>query len=550
MLFPSRTCKTLYLFSALLTAQLSFFAQETIVIFAINDPHSEIENFSKIKPLIDAEKAKNQKVYFVAAGDLFSGNPIVDYHEDKGFPMIDMLNKTALDVSVIGNHEFDYGQDILNERIAQANFPFILDNFTGGTGELADIEGSTIITKDNFSIAFVGVVETGSPGGYPLTHPKKIQGLSFTEGLDSFEGYRDLKTSDDVDLIVALTHYGSYKDDEILNKYEYVDLVIGGHNNREYGVAYANGYKVMSGVNLDKISKTTLTVNNKKITNFEFELIDLRDENLAIDSSLSEDIADYFDNPNFYTNIGSSVSQLTTASTGCFYTDALQKISGSDIVIQNFGGIRDVIYEGTITPFSIYSIDPFGNGFDTFSMTVAQLRNFLNGYSSGFTYSLDASFTVQKNDNNEFIFLKNGNLLDDSDSITLSLNDYISNVFPNLFPASPTFTFPLTTAEYLIQYLTEYVTEPINYLGCAQTNNTLDIAEIFSESVVKMHPSYIEINSKEPVFSAEIYSITGQLLHRSMNSNKIDIQFLTKGIYLFKLNSENGSQFKIQKFIK
>ena len=550
MLFPSRTCKTLYLFSALLTAQLSFFAQETIVIFAINDPHSEIENFSKIKPLIDAEKAKNQKVYFVAAGDLFSGNPIVDYHEDKGFPMIDMLNKTALDVSVIGNHEFDYGQDILNERIAQANFPFILDNFTGGTGELADIEGSTIITKDNFSIAFVGVVETGSPGGYPLTHPKKIQGLSFTEGLDSFEGYRDLKTSDDVDLIVALTHYGSYKDDEILNKYEYVDLVIGGHNNREYGVAYANGYKVMSGVNLDKISKTTLTVNNKKITNFEFELIDLRDENLAIDSSLSEDIADYFDNPNFYTNIGSSVSQLTTASTGCFYTDALQKISGSDIVIQNFGGIRDVIYEGTITPFSIYSIDPFGNGFDTFSMTVAQLRNFLNGYSSGFTYSLDASFTVQKNGNNEFIFLKNGNLLDDSDSITLSLNDYISNVFPNLFPASPTFTFPLTTAEYLIQYLTEYVTEPINYLGCAQTNNTLDIAEIFSESVVKMHPSYIEINSKEPVFSAEIYSITGQLLHRSMNSNKIDIQFLTKGIYLFKLNSENGSQFKIQKFIK
>ena len=550
MLFPSRTCKTLYLFSALLTAQLSFFAQETIVIFAINDPHSEIENFSKIKPLIDAEKAKNQKVYFVAAGDLFSGNPIVDYHEDKGFPMIDMLNKTALDVSVIGNHEFDYGQDILNERIAQANFPFILDNFTGGTGELADIEGSTIITKDNFSIAFVGVVETGSPGGYPLTHPKKIQGLSFTEGLDSFEGYRDLKTSDDVDLIVALTHYGSYKDDEILNKYEYVDLVIGGHNNREYGVAYANGYKVMSGVNLDKISKTTLTVNNKKITNFEFELIDLRDENLAIDSSLSEDIADYFDNPNFYTNIGSSVSQLTTASTGCFYTDALQKISGSDIVIQNFGGIRDVIYEGTITPFSIYSIDPFGNGFDTFSMTVAQLRNFLNGYSSGFTYSLDASFTVQKNGNNEFIFLKNGNLLDDSDSITLSLNDYISNVFPNLFPASPTFTFPLTTAEYLIQYLTEYVTEPINYLGCAQTNNTLDIAEIFSKSVVKMHMSYIEINSKEPVFSAEIYSITGQLLHRSMNSNKIDIQFLTKGIYLFKLNSKNGSQFKIQKFIK
>jgi 5'-nucleotidase/UDP-sugar diphosphatase len=550
MLFLSKIHKIIYLFLASLTIQFSSLAQETVVIFAINDPHSEIENFSKIKPLIDAEKAKNQKVYFVAAGDLFSGNPFVDYHEDKGFPMIDMLNKTALDVSVIGNHEFDYGQEILNERIAQANFPFILDNFTGGTGELATIEGSTIITKDNFSIAFIGVVETSSPGGHPLTHPKKIKGLSFTEGLDSFEAYKNLKTTDNVDLIVALTHYGSYKDDEILEKYKYVDLVVGGHNNREYGVAYANGYKVMSGVNLNKISKTTLTVTNKKITKFEFELIDLRDENLAVDSNLSEDIAGYFDNPRFYTNIGSSVSQLTTTSTGCFYTDALQKISGSDMVVQNFGGIRDVLKKGTITPFSIYSIDPFGNGFDTFSMTVAQLRNFLNEFSSRFAYSLDTSFSVQKNSDDAFIFLKDGNLLDDNDSITLSLNDYVSSVFPDLFPASPTFSFPLTTADYLIEYLTDYVTEPIDYLGCSQTNNTLSTDETFSESVVKIYPLYIEINLKEPVFSTEIYSITGQLLHNSVNTNKIDTQFLTKGIYLLKLNSKNGSRFKVQKFIK
>ena len=550
MLFSSRIYKIIFLFSASLTLQFSSFAQETIVIFAINDPHSEIENFAKIKPLIDAEKAKNQKVYFVAAGDLFSGNPIVDYHQNKGYPMIDMLNKTGLDVSVIGNHEFDYGQEILNDRLEQANFPFICDNVSGGTGKLGDIKGSTIITKDNFSIAFVGVVETGSPGGYPLTHPKKIEGLSFTEGLDSFENYKDLKVNDDVDLIVALTHYGSYEDEKILENYDFVDLVIGGHTNQEYGVAHANGYKVMSGGNLEKISKTTLTITNKQITNFEFELINLSNSNLALDNAIAEDIDEYFNNPRFYTNIGSSLSTLTTTSTGCFYTDALQKISGSDMVIQNFGGIRNVLEEGTITPFSIYSIDPFGNGFDTFSMTVPQLRNFLNEFSSRFAYSLDTSFSVQKNDDNTFVFLRGGDLLDDSDLITLSLNDYISSVFPALFPASPTFSFPLTTADYLIEYLTDYITQPIDYLDCSQTNNTLSIANVFNESVVKIYPLYIEINLKEPVFSTEIYSITGQLLHKSVNTNKIDTQFLTKGIYLLKLNSKNGSRFKVQKFIK
>ncbi len=544
------TFKKIFILSSFLVFQYSIFAQETVVIFAINDPHSEIENFAKIKPLIDAEKAKNEKVYFVSGGDLFSGNPIVDYHKDKGYPMIDMLNKTELDVSVIGNHEFDYGQAILNDRLNQANFPFICDNVSGGTGKLGNIQGSTIITKDSFSIAFVGVVETGSPGGYPLTHPKKIQGLSFTEGLDSFENYKDLKINDDVDLIVALTHYGSYKDEEILENYDFVDLVIGGHNDQEYGVAHANGYKVMSGVNLEKISKTTLTVTNKQITNFEFELINLSDPNLAIDNSLSIDIDTYFNNPNFYTNIGYSLSTLTNNSTGCFYTDALQVISNSDMVIQNSGGIRDRIYEGIITPFSIYSIDPFGNGFDTYTMTVSELRNFLNEYPSSYSYSLDVSFKVFKNENNEFIFFKDEILLQDNSQVTLSLNDYISNVFPNLFPTKPSYSFPLTTADYIIEYLTNYTNQPIDYLDCNRRNYTLNINDVVKEPIAKIYPSYIEINSKENNFGVEIYNITGQLIYSSVNSDKINTQFLTNGIYLLKLNSRNNSQSKVQTFVK
>ena len=544
------TYKRIFILSSFLVFQYSIFAQETVVIFAINDPHSEIENFAKIKPLIDAEKAKNEKVYFVSGGDLFSGNPIVDYHKDKGYPMIDMLNKTQLDVSVIGNHEFDYGQAILNDRLDQANFPFICDNVSGGTGKLGNIQGSTIITKDSFSIAFVGVVETGSPGGYPLTHPKKIQGLSFTEGLDSFENYKDLKINDDVDLIVALTHYGSYKDEEILENYDFVDLVIGGHNNQEYGVAYANGYKVMSGVNLEKISKTTLTVTNKQITNFKFELINLSDPNLTIDNSLSIDIDTYFNNPNFYTNIGSSLSTLSGNSTGCFYTDALQVISDSDMVIQNSGGIRDRIYEGIITPFSIYSIDPFGNGFDTYTMTVSELRNFLNEYPSSFSYSLDASFKVFKNENNEFIFFKNDILLLDNSQVTLSLNDYISSVFPNLLPTNPSYSFPFTTADYIIEYLTNHTDQPIDYLDCNRRNYTLNINDVVKEPIAKIYPSYIEINSKENNFGVEIYNITGQLIYSSVNSNKINTQFLSNGIYILKLNSRNNSRFKVQTFVK
>ena len=61
LLIPFKRIPILLYFLAF---QCATFAQETIVIFAINDPHSEIENFAKIKPLIDAEKAIDAARFF------------------------------------------------------------------------------------------------------------------------------------------------------------------------------------------------------------------------------------------------------------------------------------------------------------------------------------------------------------------------------------------------------------------------------------------------------------------------------------------------------
>jgi 5''-nucleotidase/2'',3''-cyclic phosphodiesterase and related esterases len=148
-----------------------------VVIFSVNDVHGRIDNFAKIKPILEAANSEYQSVYFVSAGDLFSGNPIVDFHPEKGYPLIDLLSKTGLDVNVLGNHEFDYGQEALTARVQQASFDFICSNVEPGAGSLEDFPDYTVIQKGPVKIAFVGVVETGSRGGYPLTHPKKIEGL-------------------------------------------------------------------------------------------------------------------------------------------------------------------------------------------------------------------------------------------------------------------------------------------------------------------------------------------------------------------------------------
>jgi len=510
-------------------------AQETVVIYAINDPHGQINNFPRLKTLIENDRTQNSKVFFVSAGDLFSGNPIVDYHENKGFPMIDLLNDCGLDISVIGNHEFDYGQDVLNARIDQAEFPFICDNVSDASGALADVNGFELITKDGFTIAFVGVVETGSPGLRPLTHPKKIEGLTFTEGLNSFPNYENLKADNDADLLVALTHYGYYKDQQILETYSFVDLVIGGHSNGEYGNAYENGYMVMSGKNLEKVSKTTLTVTNKAITDFNFELIDLSDTSMAFDQPTQSKVDDYNNQPEFYTVIGESEIDHTRSETACLYTDALQNITGADFVIQNMGGIRTYLDEGDITPFDIYSIDPFGNSLDTFEMTITDFRTFLNNYQSSYSYS--TTLEINKDENQVLQFTKDGVALEDTDVIEFSLNDYISNVFGDYFP-EPSFTYDETTADYIIQYIRDIHQGAVNYEDCFQRESTLSTNQ--KRAVLKLHlqnpvGEFITFDT-ELLGTLSLYDIHGKLVLSAEDEPQTYVGFLSPGMYFVQLS--------------
>ena len=91
-----------------------------IIIFHVNDIHAKIDNFAKLAYIVNYEKENHKNVLLVSAGDLFSGNALVDKYKDKGYPIIDLMNKAGFNLSEFGNHEFDYGQQILNKRIKQA----------------------------------------------------------------------------------------------------------------------------------------------------------------------------------------------------------------------------------------------------------------------------------------------------------------------------------------------------------------------------------------------------------------------------------------------
>ena len=428
-----------------------------LTIFHINDQHGRINNFSKIKYIVDQEK-KETNVIVACSGDIFSGNPVVDNHEEKGFPMIDLMNKVGFDISVIGNHEFDYGETILKDRFTQSEFDWVCANVAmNSTGIPAPFEYKTI-TKNNIKVTFLGFVETNGKEDaiIPSTHPWRVQNLTFQRYTDVVDNYSTIKSAEDSDLYIALTHLGNNADSNLATNSPYFDMIIGGHSHSIINKEINNIPVFQAGSNLNYLGKIKITIQDKKIESYTYSLIDLENYTNE-DSSLKSTIEDYNKNANLDEVIGFAEEYHSKSAVGSFYTDALRLEMNVDVSFQNSGGVRNILNQGDILVEEIYSIDPFNNGSVTYTMTVGEIKEFLMKSNATLYY---AGIEIEQENGNVTIS-KNNQILDDNSTLTIGLNDYIPAVYDSFFTQTPTYK-PFTTAETIINYLKNN-SAPIDY---------------------------------------------------------------------------------------
>ena len=220
--------------------------EKKLTIFITNDIHGKIDNFAKVKYLVDQEK-EITNVLLTNAGDIFSGNPIVDNYPEKGFPIIDLMNRVGYDISVIGNHEFDYGETNLKNRMQQAEFKWICANVDAKSSVIPQPSPFVNITIDEIKVTFLGLVETDGKKNdiIPSTHPWRVKNLTFQNPEDIVSDYSNVKSEENSDLYIALTHIGHTKsnslgDFELANQFPYFDLIIGGHSNGKINTVINN----------------------------------------------------------------------------------------------------------------------------------------------------------------------------------------------------------------------------------------------------------------------------------------------------------------------
>ncbi|NHB84780.1 bifunctional metallophosphatase/5'-nucleotidase [Tessaracoccus sp. HDW20] len=152
---------------------------ETVSVFGINDFHGRVIDDSK--PVTDptaylagrlftpVEQARDTQgednVLLISSGDNIGASTFVSMITDD-LPTLDILNAAGLDVSTVGNHEFDKGWSDLSGRVAaDSEFGYLGANVYKGTGTTvpAPLKEYEIFEKAGVKIAVVGVVTADVP---------------------------------------------------------------------------------------------------------------------------------------------------------------------------------------------------------------------------------------------------------------------------------------------------------------------------------------------------------------------------------------------------
>lgn len=429
-----------------------------VVILHDNDSHATINNFGKLETVVKQARAQYKNVYLFSAGDIFSGNPVVDQYTPKGKPMIDLMNAVGYNALGMGNHDFDYGQETLKNMMSLATFPMLSANTTVQEGNLPQPEPYTIFKTDNdLSVAVLGLIQVSNTSHIPATSPSKVKGLAFANPIETAKNFKQLG---DNNLFVCLSHLGNGDDQLLAEAMPEMDVIIGAHSHTVVDKPYlVNGVLVaQSGSKNAYVGKIVITLKNGQVVSKTGELINLANVT-EVDQTVQAMIDEYNSNNILDTVIGTAPKTISgKAALGNLMTQAMMEVHGADMGFQNNGGIRISSLSGNITLNNIYQLEPFANEVILYDMTTAQIRELLT-YSVRYkSIDLQASgllYTVYyKADNTiDKIVLKdyNGQLLDENRTYKVALNSFIAEKYIT-FTDQGTSTYE-TVADTIIEYI-------------------------------------------------------------------------------------------------
>lgn len=392
-------------------------------ILYLNDFHGSIEKgseelgFAYIANYVNYFRNSNPDgVLLLAGGDMFQGSALSNYYQ--GRSTLEIMNAMGFDAMTLGNHEFDWGIDVVtnyfdgNPSNGEATFPLLGANvYYQGTQNIVNhIDPYTIIEKGDTKIGIIGTMGYGLESSIAQS---KIDGYVFASPADIIGDYAEhLRTVEGVDYVFAMAHDSGDINTTVGNftGNQRVDIIFNAHSHQRYISNSGNALVIQSSSNGKYVGTIRINLATNEITATNVKT----HSSLNTADSAVQDLINTFKAETdvlFNTPIITSARYIPTTTLSDWLADLMRQVTNADIAFHNYGGTRDYISNGeSITLGKLYKIFPFDNTIKTVYLDGAVINTFLgkgNAYSS--TITNFQSGTLYKVATNDYLFDKTDN---------------------------------------------------------------------------------------------------------------------------------------------
>jgi 2',3'-cyclic-nucleotide 2'-phosphodiesterase (5'-nucleotidase family) len=336
---------------------------------------------ARLATLVRDLKRENPNTIFALAGDTLS--PSVESALMRGAQMVAALNAIGLDFATFGNHEFDFGPEVLRERMKESKFRWLSANvvdrrsgqaFGGASAEVLVTLGGVRVGL--FGLTTAQAAQTSRPGpdvtfAQPVTAAKDVAARLRAQGAS---------------IVVAVTHVTMAEDKAIAAAAD-VDVILGGHEHEPLVAEEGKTLITKAGSDARYLVQVDvwLTREGRLVErSWRFREVSRRIEPDPAVAALVRDYARRLDRE-LDAVVGKSTvplearsATLRTEETNLsdFVADALRERLGTDVAVINGGAIRTnrTVPPGPLTRRDVLSLLPFTDMVVKLEMRGADLR--------------------------------------------------------------------------------------------------------------------------------------------------------------------------------
>jgi 2',3'-cyclic-nucleotide 2'-phosphodiesterase/3'-nucleotidase len=299
----------------------------------------------------------------------------------------------GIELSAVGNHEFDWGINRINKWAEDGEFTFVCTNiYDKRTDQPVDwAEPFAIIERQGIKVGFVGLA---TPETAYKTLKANVENYEFRDPVEVITEWIPKVKDAGADIVIALTHLGSFQDKEgnitgeasDLCAVDGVDAVISAHTHQRVcglvnGKPLVQAYKY--GRSFGKL--TFIFDENNKLVSAEPFLDNLyaRADTLKDDANMLVIYEKY--NEELDPVLGKILGKTTVdlghdryagpSLLGEWVCEIMKDKAGVQIAMTNGGGLRTDVPAGEITAGKLYEVMPFDNTLYTMKLSGADVKD-------------------------------------------------------------------------------------------------------------------------------------------------------------------------------